>query len=266
MLPLLIKTSYSDMIPISDFHYLCELARCSRCQLFILYNNVLYGASDDCCSIHEINVPFQTNTDLVFRLDMTDKDILAKYKNFFIPSKFDYALVPDYYWDMYIHGDIEEIYDQMTDRMVLIDRTTKQPIEQFFLGKCRIQNDFMRINMMNQLEGFFNRKSTLLYPHIFYDLEKDPVIRKIYDNKASIGRALVHLKNDLIDVTFYTYKGLFVLNKADSLAMEIRIDSIMPGTFMGTFLPKRKKNPMNLNTYNEPFSEKIHCMYLNIAM
>ena len=81
-----IQTSSSDMIPITDMRYIFDLARCSKCQMFILSKatNKLYGASDDCCSIHEIDVPFLVNTDLMFRVDPETKAIIDKYDTFFI--------------------------------------------------------------------------------------------------------------------------------------------------------------------------------------
>lgn len=226
--------------------------------------NTLYGFDGDCCAIHEIPIPFVINTDLVFRTDTIDREILKANDSFFIPDEFNWVILPSYYWDMYIGGDIEAVYESGV--YVLLDKTTKQPIDQFHMYKEISNNDFMYKTLSNQLAGFFNRCRTLSQnPEYFYGVQTDPVIRKIYDSKAIMGRSLVHLKNNAVDVAFYLYKGLFTLNKADTLDIEIRFDMCDRNTFMATFRPTKKKNPMTRNDYGIPFSEVIHCMFINIA-
>ena len=261
-----IKTSHSKMIPIEGFKYIYDLARCSKCQLFILLKqtNKLYGTNEDCSCIHEIDVPFIVNSDLVFKSDPTIKDISMKYEEFFIPSKYDWVIVPSIYWDMYIGGDIISVYSPVNNNFILLDKTTNQPIECIYMGICRERDDFYRKNFIAQLEGFLNRQATLGQPYIFTHMEQNESIRKSYDNKKSIGRVLCNLKTDIKDVAFYFYKGLFSLAKSDTLDLEIRFDIIQSNTFMVSFKPKKKKNPLMFNTYGVPFNEKIHCMYINI--
>lgn len=261
-----IQTSHSEIIPIEGFKYIYDLARCSKCQLFILLKqtNKLYGTNEDCSCIHEIDVPFIVNSDLVFKSDSSIKDISIKYEEFFIPDKYSWAIVPSIYWDMYIGGDIISEYSPTNDNYILLDKTTRQPIECIYMGVCRERNDFYRKNFLLQLEGFLNRQLTLGQPYVFTNMEQDQSIRKSYDNKKSIGRVLCHLNTGFKDVAFYFYKGLFSLAKSDTLDLEIRFDRIQTNTFMVSFKPKKKKNPLMFNTYGVPFSEKIHCMYINI--
>ena len=266
VLQLQIQTSSSEMIPVSDFHYIYDMARCSKCQTFIVLRetNSLYGFIDDCCSIHQMYIPFPVNTDLVFGIDIYLKEIVNRFSSYFIPSKFDWVLLPDYYWEMYAGDDLYSEYDAYQEHYIIKDKTTKQPIEQIHMYKAIPNNDMMLHHMTTQLDGFLNRCKTLLPPITFSSLKDNPIIRNVYDNKASMGRNLLHLKNDQADVALYIYKSLFTLNKADDLDIDIRFDSYERSTFMATFKPKRKKNPMILNTYGVPFSEVIHCMYLNI--
>lgn len=266
MLQLQFLTSSSNIFLIRDFKYIYELARCSKCTAFVVLRdtNTLYGFDGDCCCIHEIHIPFQVNTDLIFRVDNIPKDIINQYENFFIPEKFNWVILPDYYWSMYAGGDIETVF---TDGIyILIDKNTKQPIEQFHMYKALPNNDFMYMTLMQQLDNFFFRSQTINpVPEIFNEVQDDPVIRKIYDGKAIMGRSLVHLKNDRIDIAFYLYKGLFTLNKADILNIEIRFDLLNTSIFMASFRPIKKRNPMTRNDYGVPFQEVIHCMFVNIA-
>lgn len=266
MLQLQFQTSSSNMIPITDFKYIYELARCSKCTAFVLLKstNALYGFDGDCCCIHEIQVPFQVNTDLIFRTDTIAKDLINRYDNFFIPDKFNWVILPEYYWPMYAGGDIETVFSDGI--YILIDKTTKQPIEQFHMYKALPNNDFMYITLISQLTNFFLRVQTLNpIPETFGGMQDDPIIRKIYDGKAVMGRSLVHLKNDNMDVAFYLYKGLFTLNKADILNIDIRFDMLDSNTFMASFRPIKKRNPMSRDDYGVPFQEVIHCMFVNIA-
>lgn len=261
-----IRTSSSDLIPISDFQYLYDLAKCSKCQMFILLQstNKLYGASDDCSSIHEIDVPFLVNTDLEFRLDSIDKDMIMQYDSYFVPSQYPWVIIPSYYWDMYVGGDIYAQYDSEDNVYKLYDRTTKQPIQQIQMYKTRVQFDYGRRDFINQLENFLIRSPLMLPPHTFIKMEQDPIIRKAFDSKAAMGRFLCILNNGTINVAIYFYKGLFSLSKSDSLEIDIRFDSFNTREFMATYRPKKKKNPITFNRYGVAFQERIHCMYKNI--
>lgn len=264
---LCIRTSSSDsgMIPISDFRYLYELARCSKCQMFILKDNILYGASDESAAIHEIPVPYQTNTDLMFRVDTVPKDIFDQHNSFFIPKDFDWVILPAYYWDMYMAGDLEALYSQDIDQYIVLDKTTKIPIQQIFINKYRFVNDFSRKKMINQLDAYFNRLKTLLPKYEFKDVQNHPVVRYIFDSKSIAGESVVHLYDNNVNIAFYLFKGMFSLGKSDTLNIDIRFDAFSTNLFVASFKPIRKKNPMTIKTYGVPFSEQIHCMYINLV-
>lgn len=259
------SSSNSGMIPISDFRYLYELAKCSKCQMFILKDNVLYGASDESAAIHEIPVPYQTNTDLMFRLDTVPKDIFDQHDTFFIPADFDWVILPAYYWNMYIGGDLEALYYPDINQYVVLDKTTKTPIQQIFVNKVRSIDDFGRKKMINQLDAYFNRTRTLLPRYEFRDVHTNSVVQYIFDSKAIAGESLVHLNDGNMNVAFYLFKGMFSLGKSDSLNVDIRFDAFDTNLFVASFKPVKKKNPMTLKTYGVPFSEQIHCMYINLA-
>lgn len=270
MLHLQIQTSTFNMIPIADLQYIYDLARCSKCTIFILLKstNKLYGTTEDCTSIHEIDVPFLVNTDLIFRIDLFNQfgiDIYETQEEFFIPDQFKWTILPAKYWDMYIGGDIVAEYKQEYDQFILLDKTINQPIEQIQMYKYRDNADFVRFNFLNQLENFLIRKCNLLEPELFTNMETEQSIRKAFDSKVSMGRILCNIKNERINVAFYFYKSLFSLAKADTLDIEVRFDRFQYNTFMATFKPKKKKNPLKFNKYGVPFSEKIHCMFVNIV-
>lgn len=261
-----ILTSDSELNIISDFQYLYDLAKCSKCQMFILLarTNKLYGSSDDCSSIHEIDVPFLVNTDLEFRLDSIDKELITKYDSFFVPAKYPWVILPSYYWDMYKGGDIYIQFDPNRDVYMLYDRSTKQSIDQIQMYKHRVQYDHGRNDFVNQLEHFFYRSYRLGSPHTFYQVEQHPIIRKAYDSKAAMGRFLCRFTNENIDVAIYFYKGIFTLSKSDTLEIDIRFDKFTTNEFMIAYKPKKKKNPITFNRYGVPFREVIYCMYINI--
>ena len=261
-----ILTSSSNLIPISDFQYLYDLAKCSKCQMFVLLKstNKLYGASDDCSSIHEIDIPFLVNTDLEFRLDSIDKDLIIQYDSYFVPALYPWVILPSYYWEMYTGGDIYSQFDSDTDRYVLYDRTTKTAIQQIHMYKCRAKYDHGRNDFINQLENFLIRSMNLLPPYTFMQMEQHPTIRKAFDSKAAMGRFLCRLNNNMIDVVIYFYKGLFTLSKSDTLEIDVRFDSFNTREFMVTYRPKKKKNPLTFNRYGVSFQERIHCMHKNM--
>ena len=264
-----IQTSTSSPIPVKDIQYIYDLARCSRCSIFALIKstNKLYGANDEFTSIHEIDVPFLVNTDLIFRIDQFPSTFAETEIEYFIPSKFNWVLLPTSYWEMYINGDIAPVYHADKDQFILYDNTTKWPIhDQIQLHQFRDCNDFIRKTFLNQLEGFFARQFTLnQYPEVFTSMQDNEFIRKVYDNKVYIGRVLCRLANDNIDVAFYIFKSMFPLAKMDTLEIEIRFDMFQKSAFMVTFKPKKKKNPVRFNRYGVPYSEKIHCMYVNLV-
>lgn len=264
---LAIQTSVSELIPIGDMQYLYDLAKCSKCQMFILLKstNKLYGASDDCSSIHEIDVPFLVSTDLEFRLDSIDKNAIYQSETYFVPDRFPWVILPGYYWDMYSNGDIYTEYNSEKDIFNLYDGTTKQIIpDQIHMYKRRVQFDSGRNNFINQLFGYLSRVPNLLNPYTFNHMESNPTIRKAYDSKAALGCFLCKLIDERVSVLFYFYKSLFTLSKSDTLDIDIRFDRFRHNEFMATFRPKKKKNPLTYNKYGVPFSEQIHCMYRNL--
>lgn len=261
-----ILTSSSELNIISDFQYLYELARCSKCQMFVLLasTNKLYGTNDDCSSIHEIDVPFLVNTDLEFRLDSVDKDMISKTESFFVPEQYPWVILPVYYWEMYKAGDIYSQYDSIRNSFILYDKTTKTQIDQVQMYRHIVKYDYGRNNFINQLDHYFIRLATLDIPHVFCQMEQHPTIKKSYNSKAAMGRFLCRLTNESIDVAIYFYKGIFTLGKSDTLDIEIRFDRYNKNQFMATYRPKKKKNPISFNRYGVPFSEVIHCMYVNL--
>lgn len=261
------QTSTSEMIPIRDFHYLYELARCSKCQSFVVLKktNKMYGASDDCSCIHEIFIPFEVSTDLYFRMEPENKDMVSKYKEYFIPDQFPYVIVPDYYWEMYKAGDIESMFIPDYNQYILLDRTTGQMIDQIQMSRTIENLDYMRMNMLSQIEGMLNRFNTLEPVTTFTNMEKNESVRRVYDNKTSIGSVFLKLQVGNRMAIMSIYKGMYSLAKADSLDIDIQFDRFQSNLFMATFRPKKKKNPMNLDTYGMPFYEVIRCMYINVA-
>lgn len=262
-----IQTSSSELIPIKDFLYICDLAKCSKCQMFILLQktNKLYGTSDDGCCIHEIDVPFLVKSDLMFRLDMIPKELLEYNGTFFIPANYSWTILPDYYWEMYKGGDIVTEYSYEEGIFLLYDKTTKQPIQQIHMTKVKYEDDYLMQNFLNQLEGLLFRQTRLLQPVTFSNMEQDPIVRKTYDSKTALGRNACKLQVGDRSIVFYIFKGLFSLAKADTLEIDIRFDAYDKNLFMATFRPKKKKNPLTFNPYGVAFQEKIHCMYINMS-
>ena len=265
MIQMHFQTSSTSLIPITDFHYIYELARCAKCPNYILLKstNTLYGFSTDCSCIHEIYVPFQVNTDLTFGFESVKKEILDN-EGFFIPDKFCWFILPNKYWNMYINDQIKCEFDLGLDRYDLYD-TNGQQIECIPMSPYRIEINFTYQKMIQQLEGFMNKLYYLDNPIIFQNMQDNEIIRYIYDNKISIGRSLLKLNSSNINVALYIYKSMFTLAKSDTLDIEIRFDKFQSNLFMATFKPHKKRNPIAIhNPYGVPFNEKIHCMYVNI--
>lgn len=272
MLPLRLPISDSNnLVLIHNFDILYELARCSKCQMFVVLaaTNKMYGFIDDCCSIHEIDVPFKLTYDLIFRFDNIDKEEFFQNSGYFIAKEWDWVILPDYYYPAYVAGDLYAEHDPYYDQYLVRDKGTKQLITgQIKTTRAREVNDTMRHNLMNQLEGYFTRLTMLQEPHYFSGLENNPAIKSIWGGKTAQGRDLVHLQDENVNVAFYMYKSLFSLNMNDSLDAIIAFDKYQTNTFMATFIPKKKKNPIILKELKNSFfySERIHCMFINIAM
>lgn len=265
MIQMHFQTSSNSLVPISDFHYIYELARCAKCPNYILLKstNTLYGFSLDCACIHEIYVPFQVNTDLTFGFENVKKEILEN-DGFFIPDKYCWFMLPNKYWEAYINNQLRYDFDLSLDRYTLCDINDEE-IEYIPMSSYRVEMNFVYQKMIQQLEGYLNKLNYLDNPIVFKDMHKNEVVRNIYDNKISIGRSLLSLSSDGINAAFYIYKSMFSLAKSDSLDIEIRFDRYQNNLFMATFKPYKKKNPISIsNSYGVPFNEKIHCMYVNI--
>lgn len=265
MIQMHFQTSSTSLIPITDFHYIYELARCAKCPNYILLKstNTLYGFSSDCSCIHEIYVPFQVNTDLTFGFESVKKEMLEN-DGFFIPDKYSWFILPNKYWDMYINNQIKYEFDLSLDRYNLYDMQGN-PIEYIPMSSYRVEMNFTYQKMIQQLEGFLNRLHYLDNPITFKSMHENETVRYIYDNKISIGRSLLKLVSENINVAFYIYKSMFALAKSDTLDIDIRFDRYQSNLFMATFKPYKKRNPISINNpYGVPFNEKIHCMYVNI--
>lgn len=261
-----ILTSSSVLNTINDFQYIYDLAKCSKCQIFALLKstNKLYGAIDDCSSIHEIDVPFLVNTDLEFYFDPKYRDLIPQFEGFFVPAQFPWVIIPTYYWEMYLAGDIISQYIEEEEVFVLFDKSTMQRIPQVQMYK-KLQNyDRQRMYFIRQLEGLFNRMPYLGPIHTFENMHLHPTIKEAYDAKAAAGRFLCRFTNASIDVMIYFYKSMFSLSKSDTLDIDIRFDLFNTKEFLAIYRPKKKKNPVSSNRYGVPYIERIYCMYLNI--
>lgn len=256
-----ILTSSSDINPISDFNYILNLAKCSKCSLFMALKstNKLYASTPESSIIHEIDIPFLLNSDLEFRLN---PDMIDRYESWFIPSKFPWIVLPSIYWDMYIGGDIYSYYTEETD-YILYDKTTKHPLDQIVMHG--IMYDYDRKVFHNLMDGFFCRIPTLSNPISFPDVHKNEEVRKVLNGKSSDGASLCILDDGTHKIGIYMYKGIISMNKDDILDIDIRFDKFENKKFMATYKPIKKKNPLKSNSYGVPFRERIHAMYVNIT-
>ena len=261
----ILTSSTSELNPIFEFKYIIELAKCSKCQMFILLQrtNTLYGTSDDSCGIHKIPVPFPVNTDITFRIKSVDKKILESANYFYIPSEFPWVILPDYTYESYANGRIYSVYNEEKDLYELYENidSTSIALPQIQMLTSILCNDYGYNEFNKQLESFLNIK-ILSAPYKFTDMELNPEVRKIYDNKISMGRSFIYLRcgNTLVSVPLM--KGLFSLAKNDKLTIEIQNMECYKNIFLITFIPIKKKSQISYNGI--PFSEKIYIKCINI--
>lgn len=269
----ILTSSISNLCPIYNFKFYLELARCSKCQLFILSKatNKLYGSYSTFCCIHEIDIPFMVETDLVFKLDEVDKEILSNNEDFFIPEDFNYVLLPTKYWDNYIKGELKSVYDKIDGIHKIVDKSNKS-IEQIRIFNTDFTQNYEYQIFFNQLNLYLNNLYLYEKPIYITNLESNSSIRNIFDNKVSRGVEYCTLNCGDRKVTFSVFKNLFYLSKSDKLDIEIRFKKYSCNKFfILTFIIKKKKNLFNYNNIsnNYPdkeyfFKEKVHVMYLNI--
>ena len=257
----LLTSNSSILRPISDFRYLCELARCSKCQTFIALKstNKLYGGPADAACIHEIDIPYELNTDLTFRTECIDKNILQSTEVYYIPEEFPWVILPDYTYEEYRLGKIKAKYLVSEDLYVLYSGSTRIPQIQM-LPKL-LSNDYVYQAFNNELEGFLSMQN-LSEPYVFTDVQNMAGVRKVFDNKVSLGSVYISLPCININgfnrnVTISLYKGLFALAKNDQLDIVVRFSDISR-IYTVTFIPNKKKNPISYGNYHYPFKEKIH--------
>lgn len=259
---------------IENFNYIYELAKCSKCQMFMLIKNSdsLFGGSDDCCCIHEIKMPFCSTVNLLFRTDSIDTELFCKYNNFILMDNQYDILIPDCYIDKYCNDELKVIYCE--DKYVVIDNDNniieqlplmKDKNKQIFMYEFKAWIDFDMLNFIKQVNGLIARFNNLLPGELFIDAHLDENIRNVFDSKVSIGRVMCRFTKNTTDVAFYMYKGLFSLAKADSLDILIRFDKAFPSKiFMASFILRKKKNPISSKLFNLKYQEYVHCLLINL--
>lgn len=266
---LLISNSVSDYPNIisSDLWYIYECARISKMKfLYVDYiSGKMYGIADEAFGIHEMNLPFLNNTDLLLYAPILDKDIIKKYEQFFIPIEFNWAIIPVYYWDMYKAGDIEVNFDISIPRAVLIDKTTKLPIECIYMRNMDQEIQFHMF--ITVIDRFFMRKSRWINPIYIKNFHTNPsIINGFFEQKTTFGSFIINIyRDDLkrnIPLTFF--KGMIPLNKSDTMDAELYIDSYKKGDYMLVLYPKKKKDPIIGNKYGVPFSDVAYYCYTDL--
>lgn len=262
------SNSNSGMIPINGFKYIYEYARCSKCNLFIALQstNTLYGGNKEFSCIHEMNLPFQLNTDLFLNFLEVDKGIVESNDNFFVPEEWNWVILPEKYWTPYIMGELDIDYDYEKERYNVVEKKQYPftPIEQIHMFSVRQCNSFDENMFFKNVEAFLNRLPLLSDAKIINDIHLNPIIQEAYNNKTSAGRFVCQIKTENINIVFYFFKSLFSLAKADTLDLMVRFDKFESHIFMASFLPKKKKNPLSYNPDGFVFKESVHCMYINM--
>lgn len=265
------ETIYRTSDPVilnTDLWYICECARITKMKFMYLdaKNNKLYGIGDEAFGIHEMNLPFLSNIHLTMYMPAIDKNIVKKYDQFFVDHHFPWAIIPIYYLDMFKAGDIIVDFDMNIPRAILLDKTTKLPIECIYI---RNLNQDIQFDMFNRtLDAFLTRRYRWYNPIYIKDIHKDPnIINGFFNQKSTFGGFIVNIyRKDLnkqIPLTFF--KGMIPLNKSDTMDAELYLDRYNKTNYMLVLYPKKKKDPIVGNKYGIPFSDTAYYCYRDIT-
>lgn len=261
-----IRTSNSQhLVEINDFPYIADLCRISKCRYFFLHQatNSMFGVRDDICTLHQIPIPYAIHTDLLFRNGLLDPEVLNKYSDYFVPEKFPWTIVPTAHYEAYKQGLFYTFERKGYGQLMLARSDTHELLEYF--PTLKIHDEFVVPLFMSQLDGFFTRMQRCGPAYTFTDMEKDPVVRKVYDAKTSEGRSILKLKCGDQWAAFYIYKSMFPLNMNDKLTIQVRFDKLFRNEMLISFYPKRKNSPLARNTYRTPYSQITHMCHLNLV-
>lgn len=265
----LISSSVYDRpnILICDLAYIYECARVCRQKLICIssIDNTMYATNEEPCGIHEIKLPFATNTDLllVSGINSTNCTVANSYDKFFIPDQFPWAIVPEYYWDMYRAGDIVTQYDIEADLFILYDKSTMKPIDVIYRYKAT--QEMLLKTFIDVLDGFFIRRFRCINPIQIKDLHLDSVFQNgFFEQKSIFGgfNVILDYYGKRIPLTFY--KGMIALTKSDKLDAIIYEDGYIKGIYIVELNPIKKKDSIKGNKYGIPFSEKAYFCYKGI--
>lgn len=245
-----------------------EYARCSKCNyiLALKSTNRLYGANKEFCGIHEIEAPFEIDSDIFINFLLIEKEIFNNYTEFFVPEDYNCIILPIELWNDYISNKLDKEYNYEKERFDIVDRKTRTLVPQINMFNLKPADSYDENMFFKNVEAFIERQRLLGSPYYVYDFHLNPVVQEVFNSPVSAGSFICELKNDDgLNIVFYIFKSLFSLAKSDKLNLEVRFDRFNTTTFMASFIPIKKKNPLDYNPNNYKYEEKIHVMYLNIA-
>lgn len=267
-LELLTSSSDSNLNLICDLKHIAEIARVSKTNYIYLSKrfNKIFSTNEEPYCIHEIDIPYLVNTDLLIFAPNFDADgVLSKYENFFIPHDFQWVILPDIYWDMYCNGDIIPRFSYEKGCNELLDKSTMVPIDVIYLWKP--EQSYIVSLVMNTIDSFINTKNDWYYIGAYNNLHLNEKFKRVFfEEKVSFGSIPISLPitEGSDPITFYFFKGMVSLNKSDFLNAAFFKNKMYANKYMVVLTPTKKKDPIKGNKYGIPFIEQVYFCYLNI--
>ena len=225
----------------------------------------IYGVQEDAVMIREVKLPpyLQQQKSFMFRLDMVNKDMVAKYINFVLYPEIQWAIFP-----LDISNDYNEYiveYSPVDENHVwCILLPNKEVAEYVEL----ISPDASKLSTMRSanlvMSSFLSSRGYLDRNHyIFPNMNLYMPIQKVFGSKASMGEKLIKLTYDGRDYSFFLCKGLFSFNKNDGLVITAtdRLDN--PSLFELSFTVTHDKNPIKY-IIDGDFVEKTYATFLHL--
>ena len=229
-------------------------------------NGAIYGVPEEPYAIREVKLPpgLTPPISFVFRLDTLNAEMVSEYINFALFDDIPWALIPvTDATNMYRYTPIFRP-STGTRLWTIVDKMFKQEIE--FLDLYCPDSDKaapLPYAMQTFRDFFASRNCLSAMPYVFLNMERNVLLQDVFSSKAIYGEKYLDLSYDDKHYGILLFKNLFVFNKNDKLAIEIRDRIDRPGAFEAKFIVTHDKNNIKYIIEGK-LVEHTYCTFIHI--
>lgn len=207
-------------------------------------DQTLYGVPEDLFCIRSMKLPpdLVLETSFIFRTDTVDMDVVSNYIDFVILDDMPWAAIPlidvqeiKYYQPVFHPESKLKLWTVMKGRSEVdfIDLLAPQTEKSENLESVRAF-----------ISGYLNTRQFSINPIQFPHMERNLVIKKIFESKVSIGEQFLPLSYDDISYGVLMFRTMFPLNRADYLNITVNDRADNPDLFEVHYEIIHNKNPI----------------------